>query len=179
MIALEPDVLFAVQTSSSAGAALTKQLHELDLRVLHLYAFLPSKPEFYELCGEAADYIVWTAMPSFVPKLAKDFVDKFKARYGREPTMDSAGMYYSMKIVADAIERAGSLDPHKIAEALSNTNFDTAFGRIVFSPKTHEALLGIDYVRPITFQLINGTSYVVWPPDIQDRPFEFPPYIKD
>ena len=47
--------------------------------------------------------------------------------------------YYNVQVLIDAIERAGSLDPDKINEAIGETNIATVYGPIVFDKENHFA----------------------------------------
>jgi len=46
---------------------------------------------------------------------------KFKAKTGYDLAGESSDAYIAMYVLADALERAGSLDPAKIREALATT----------------------------------------------------------
>lgn len=50
------------------------------------------------------------------------FVKNFNAKYGADPELYAATYYSSIYIVADAIERAGSVDREAIREALTKTS---------------------------------------------------------
>ena len=52
----------------------------------------------------------------------KEINEKFKARYGYNLAGESVDAYIAMYVIKDALERAGSLDPVKIREALAKTN---------------------------------------------------------
>jgi branched-chain amino acid transport system substrate-binding protein len=52
----------------------------------------------------------------------KEINEKFKSRYGYNLAGESVDAYIAMYVIKDALERAGSLDPVKIREALAKTN---------------------------------------------------------
>lgn len=52
---------------------------------------------------------------------AKETNEKFKARYGYNLAGESVDAYIAMYVLADALERAGSLDPKAIRDALAST----------------------------------------------------------
>ena len=60
---------------------------------------------------------------------AKEFVDKFVARFGMEPDY-WGGLYYwsSLQHFQQAIEKAGTLDQKKIRDIMAKDRFDTALG---------------------------------------------------
>lgn len=63
--------------------------------------------------------------------ITDDFRAKFKAKYGEEPDALAALGYDSLKVLADALRRAGSTDAAKVRDALAQTkNFPGATGSI-------------------------------------------------
>jgi branched-chain amino acid transport system substrate-binding protein len=88
----------------------------------------------------------WEAVPDgnycafrkvgLVPALANDVTKKFEAAYREHfdtfPESYALEAYDSMMIMADAIERAGSLDPDAIIAALEATDIVLAQGRYYF-----------------------------------------------
>ena len=53
--------------------------------------------------------------------MVKEINEKFKARYGYSLAGESVDAYIAMHVLADALERAGSLDPKAIRDALAAT----------------------------------------------------------
>jgi branched-chain amino acid transport system substrate-binding protein len=56
---------------------------------------------------------------------------KYKAKYGQNLTGEAADAYIGMYVLADALERAASLEPDKIRDALAATNLASGPGMIV------------------------------------------------
>ena len=50
-----------------------------------------------------------------------EFVDAYKARYGAEPDSIAASSYDAMRMLADAITRAGSTEGKRVRDALAST----------------------------------------------------------
>jgi branched-chain amino acid transport system substrate-binding protein len=71
----------------------------------------------------------------------KAFAAKYKEKTGKE-TPESFAMeaYDSLKIMAQAINEAGSTDPQAIISALENTTYKGALGTITFPYGTHNAI---------------------------------------
>jgi branched-chain amino acid transport system substrate-binding protein len=61
-----------------------------------------------------------------------DFAEKYRAIMGRFPEAYAFEAYDSLTLMADAINRAGSLDPDEIIAALEATDMDGAAGRYYF-----------------------------------------------
>ena len=70
----------------------------------------------------------------------KDFVVKYMKEYKQKPLACAVLGYDSIKLLAAAIERAGSLDKAKIVEALASTkNFGAVTGSMNID-KNHDAV---------------------------------------
>lgn len=57
--------------------------------------------------------------------MVKEINEKFKTKYGYNLAGESVDAYIAMYVLADALERAGSLDPKAIREALAKTRLTT------------------------------------------------------
>lgn len=90
-------------------------------------------PKFLENCKKNAEYIFdeveWEA--DLGKAGVKEANEKFKKRYGYNLAGESVDAYTSMYVIADALERAGSLDPKKIRDALAATKLCKGPGMIV------------------------------------------------
>lgn len=62
---------------------------------------------------------------------AKETNEKYKAKYGSNLTGEAVDAYVAMYVIADALERAASLEPAKIRDALATTNLGTGPAGIV------------------------------------------------
>ena len=62
---------------------------------------------------------------------AKETNDKYKAKYGSNLTGEAVDAYVAMYVIADALERAASLEPAKIRDALAATDLKTGPAAIV------------------------------------------------
>ncbi|MGG1399089.1 MULTISPECIES: branched-chain amino acid ABC transporter substrate-binding protein [Bacillus] len=77
-------------------------------------------------------FVTTTPTPQF-QESAKDWIPKYKEKFGADPGPYSAISYDGMKVMADAIKRAGSTDKDKIIKALNETNgFETFSGPLKF-----------------------------------------------
>jgi branched-chain amino acid transport system substrate-binding protein len=83
-------------------------------------------PKFLENCKKNAEYffdiVEWET--DLGKPGVKEINEKFKKRYGYNLAGESADAYISMYVIADALERAKSLDPQKIRDALAATKLD-------------------------------------------------------
>ena len=102
-----------------------------------------------ETFGDTADGVINIVFQAGNISLAKwepatRFYEAYAKRWGKE--LQAGHMpseaYDSVYVLADAIERAGSLEPDKLIKALEETDYSGAIGRIRF--KDHEIVFGED-----------------------------------
>lgn len=125
---------------------------------------------FLELAGSAAEGIRLPVSPILVAELLADddpqkepamaFLQAYRDAYGESPSAFAGYAYDALMLTVDAIERAGSTDPHAIRDALEETTgFEGVTGTFNMSPEDH---MGLDIetsfrmveVRDGTWQLI-------------------------
>ncbi len=125
---------------------------------------------FLELAGSAAEGIRLPVSPILVADLLADddpqkgptmaFRETYLEAYGETPSAFAGYAYDALMLAVDAIERAGSTDPHAIRDALEETTgFEGVTGTFNMSPEDH---MGLDIetsfrmveVRDGTWQLI-------------------------
>jgi len=80
-----------------------------------------------------------------------------------------------MLVLADAINRAKSLDPEAIRQALLATNIPgeqtiMPWQGVKFDEKTHQNI----YAQGVNLQIIGGQYYTVWPFDLATREIVWP-----
>lgn len=95
-------------------------------------------PEWWEVMGEKGVGVMYATFESSKLKLrplGEHFKAAFQKEYGHEPPVFAYFLYDEMMLLADAIERAGSSDPEKIAAALKDTKFEGTTGVITFERK--------------------------------------------
>lgn len=80
-------------------------------------------PELFTIGGEALNgsYFSNHFAPDQASPQAHKFVADFKAKYGQEPTGLGALGYDGVMVIADAIKRAGKVEPAAIRDALAAT----------------------------------------------------------
>ena len=90
-----------------------------------------------DIAGAAAEGIYATAPPAvdFLPG-AQAFIDAYVTGFNRQPGAFAGLAYDSMRLMADAIERAGSVDPEAIRQALADTDgFPALAGPVRFTDR--------------------------------------------
>jgi branched-chain amino acid transport system substrate-binding protein len=132
-------VLLAGQTEESLN--FTQQAKELNVcPKLIAMTVGPSEADFRKSLGKDAECIYgvasWSTQMNFKGTLFDDtqqFVKLFKAQYNYDPDYHNASGIADVAIFKDAIERAGSLDPQKVRDAIAATDLNTIYGRVQFS----------------------------------------------
>ncbi|UCE31360.1 MAG: amino acid ABC transporter substrate-binding protein [Burkholderiales bacterium] len=92
----------------------------------------------------------------------ESYVKQFQAKYNGTPDYAQASASAAGVIFQIAIEKAGSVDPAKVREALANMNADTFFGPIRFGTTGQ-----INSLEPPVFQIQGGKTVVIHPAAIK------------
>lgn len=128
------DVLMLVSNAADA-ILLTNTLAEYKVK---LKAIIGSggghaDPSFLEAARQNAQYIFdIVEWETDVNKPgAKEANAKYKAKYGQNLTGEAVDAYMATYVLADALERAGSLEPAKLRDALAATSYKSGAGMIV------------------------------------------------
>ncbi len=139
----------------------------------------PSEADFRKSLGNDAEYIYgvasWSTQMNFKGALFADtqqFVKQFKAKYDYDPDYHNASGIADVAIFKDAIERAGSLDPQKVRDAIASTSLDTIYGHVQFS--NNGQIKGTSVV----LQIQDGEIYQVFPTGSKTPVYPFPCWTK-
>ena len=125
--AANPDVVVQVSYTIDAILAI-KTMHELGYfpKALVTGGSGHTVPDFYKSVGELSEFIYVTE--PFSPMLpvgeVKARADEFEKKYDTPMDMYGAFFYTGLYIIADALERAGSVDKAKIRDALTKVNIE-------------------------------------------------------
>jgi branched-chain amino acid transport system substrate-binding protein len=110
------------------------------------------------------------------------FYDAYERSYGRpmEAGHGPAPAYESVYILAEAIERANSLEPEELVKALEQTDRDGVIGRIKFH-KGHQVVFGknpeTEAVACLFQWTDGGKRRIVYPPSIGEGEIELPTFF--
>ncbi len=124
----------------------------------------PSEADFRKSLGKDAEYIFgvasWSPQMNFKGYLFSDtqeFVKEFKKRYGYDPDYHNASGIADVAVLKNAIERAGTLNPKKVRDAIASTSLDTIYGHVEFAPN------GQIKGTSVVLQILNGEVVQVYP----------------
>ncbi len=122
----QPDCLYIAALQASDGGAIAKQLRDVGVMQPIMGGDGWDGPELVGVAGKAANNVYFTthAMISATkgtPKM-KAFIKAYKKAYGIAPESAFAALGYdAIYLMANAIKRAGSVNPKAIRKALSET----------------------------------------------------------
>ena len=153
------------------GIAIIKQMKELDWNVKFIgWVRAPSASTFGEALGELSDYVLgsesWHPDATW-PGNARLVAD-YNQKHGKDPAVVVGAAYASIQIVADAIERAGTLDRDSIRDAMAATDMMTVEGPIKFRADGTSTAISHGY------QWIDNKLVLVWPWDMAKAEIVYP-----
>lgn len=175
-------------TGNVSASNFVKQFHQQQLAALLIGHGLTWFSEWYELTGEASDYVVTMDSPRVIAPYQQEWVDRYKERYGEEPSLAPAGQqgYDYMMTGLEVLKQAGSLEKAALIEAARNVDHQGVFQRINFAEKAGERALcpgevmvgGFEegFFFPLV-QLMDGQAKILWPLEHAKGKFEPSPAI--
>lgn len=173
--AARPDVIYMVSYVMDA-ALLMRQIKELriDAGLFAGGAAGFAIPEFVGNAKDAAEYVVtatlWSPQVPFPG--AKEYFEKYKSKYGSEPSYHGALAYSSLYVVADALSRSKSMKQDDIRDALKATDMMTAFGPAKFQDK--DGYQNQNFMETLVLQVIDGKHQTIWPEKYAGAKYVFP-----
>jgi branched-chain amino acid transport system substrate-binding protein len=164
------DALFSMPTTPD-GIAMVKGMSELGWTPK--FTLLVRAPDGFtwgETLGSIGDYIAF--FPGWhhgeiYPGIA-ELNAKHEADFGRPADVLVGPAYACVQILADAIERAGTLDRDAIKEALADTDMMTVIGPVTFNAD------GTGNVLNPLIMWIDGKQELVWPVDQKTADLPYP-----
>jgi branched-chain amino acid transport system substrate-binding protein len=153
------------------GIALVKQMSELGWAPkFTMLIRAPDGNTWGETLGTTGDYIAlvpgWHHGANFPG--VDELNEKYQAEFGRPADVLTGPAYACVQILADAIERAGTLDRAAIRDAMAATDMMTVIGPVTFREDgTGEVLVPI-------IQWQNGAQELVWPSEHATADFAYP-----
>jgi len=172
---LKPDILIVSGHEKGADLAI-RQIYEQKIDVPMLALTHCEAADVHGKYGLYADYTICaTQWSSYMKNQGKWFDNpynyrkRYETEYGIEPPYQAAESSAAVLILADAIERAGSLQKDQVRTALAATNTSTFFGWVKFDD------VGKNTSKPMVLrQLIQGRYVVVAPSGFAQQDVVFP-----
>jgi branched-chain amino acid transport system substrate-binding protein len=173
------DVLINIASASPTVHLIARQGKEVGLfpDVLHVVGWGgPILPDFWEVAGEAGVDTCYLA--EFHPAILKSplgekFAQAFKAKYGIVPPYYASLVYEGVRVIADAIKRAGNTESDALITALRETSLEGIYGTIEFKTVGTEGPIFQAFTKhPFCicqyqqYNVPHEESVIVWPPDL-------------
>jgi len=140
----------------------------------------PSSPEFRANLGKSADYIFgatqWTEALRYngedAWKTPKAFGDAFRAKHPNYKIVPYQVAESAVAVIAyqKAIEKAGTIEPTKVRDALAALDMMTFYGKIKFDAR------GVNIYKPMAVEQYqpDGNKYTVWPQEVAEKSVLYP-----
>ncbi|HKX67711.1 MAG TPA: ABC transporter substrate-binding protein [Intrasporangium sp.] len=130
-------------------------------------------PQFPKEAGAAAEgYFDANYHPDFTKDTTKAFAELYKERYNDDVRTGAVLSYDSVRVLADAIERAKSTEPAQIRDAVAQTSLESLMaqsGPIAFDEKGENK-----GAIPILMQVQDGVVNQVWPKELAQAEPTYP-----
>ncbi|HLD05408.1 MAG TPA: ABC transporter substrate-binding protein [Candidatus Nanoarchaeia archaeon] len=150
-----PEIIFLNPQSSSTGAALFKQLKELDNKIPLYTNFILSGQSAIDTAGSAAEGVVFVSDPEPNGKQKDELFAKYEQKYGKKPAYNYpvASTYDALYILAQALREIG-YDADKLKEWLYKMpEYDGTLGKYHFDENGD--VVGI---KPLVMIVKNGKA---------------------
>jgi branched-chain amino acid transport system substrate-binding protein len=157
----------------SDGATLARQMYDQKANLKWISILVAPADDKFAGLGPAALGVTvpsqWELQVNYKPQFGPttaEFAKGFEAKYHQKADYHVASGYTAGVILQHAIEKAGSLDTEKVAEALNATDVTTFFGHIKFAtdPAHHGLQVAHEMVLAQWQKVGSGLGrQVVWP----------------
>lgn len=172
-------------------SAFIKQSREIGVKSLILSDGLGWVGEWYNLTGNASDYVL-DQIPQWTTPEARKFRDDFKARFGFEPGASSAGLCHDtalffIKVLKTTLAKYGELTSETLMKCAEE---EVMTGKLSFTdgllmeeykytPETFpDPVVGKGYyIFPVT-QYFDGKAKIIWPDEWKDADLAIPANMK-
>ena len=166
-----------------------KQLAAMKVPALPI-GFIPpmAAPDAWKTLGKDIEYSMQVEFPvgsslalKKIPKTG-EFLNKFKKKYGKLPEAAAvnSSAYDAVFILAEAIKRAGSLDPDKLVTAIEATDYRGVSGRLRFNEK-HIIVFNENPEETgicVVFQWQKGKRVPIYPEFLAEGKIQLPSWMK-
>ena len=120
----------------------------------------------------AGDYAAWNYFQTIDTKKNKEFVKRFKKKYGAHRVTDDPieAAYFGVYLWAQAVEAIGTPEVDKVREAVKNRSYDAPEGLVYINPENNHTwkIARIGKIRE------DGLFDIVWSSENPIRPEPYP-----
>jgi branched-chain amino acid transport system substrate-binding protein len=162
--ALKPDLLL-VSGHEKGATLVARQTAEMKVDVPMVASTHCDSAKIAESLAQAAEGVLcgsqWDRHLAFKDKwfgTAEQYAQRFEKEFGYPTPYQAAESTAVVLVFADAFERAGSLDPEKVRDAIASTDLMTMFAPIKFDSTGKNIAK-----QMVLYQVLSGTYKVVSP----------------
>jgi branched-chain amino acid transport system substrate-binding protein len=196
--AAKVSVVASTQTGGVPMYNFVKQNRAMGLKALVLAHGLTWTGEWYQNTGEASDYAVCMDSPYPVSPEQKDWMKRFKDKYGIDAGIAPCGQPYDhTRLAINALNEAGTLKFEKLVEHIREKvkykgvwqMYDFATYNDFWKDFSEEGTLhqlSRNDIRTGNFmegfffplvQMFGGKPKILWPTDLAEAQFKAPPWV--
>jgi branched-chain amino acid transport system substrate-binding protein len=173
--AREPDAVFVIASTPGDATALTKAFGRARYTPKGIFAFGPgfTAADAFGAAGADAEGLfaatAWSREIAGRNPVAKPVMELYEQQFGQPMTEVAAGSFTAVLVLAEAVNRAGSVDPQRIRAALLNMDVPgreliMPWSGVRFDSSSHQNIAAAGAVE----QRINDQFRVVFPDELQD-----------
>ena len=146
----EPDVIFLIINSYAMISAFAKQAREMEITVPMIGHDGWDSQELADLAAGTLDGCYYVSRIGFSDPKAAEFGERVNTEYKLDSAAETECLfgYDGISWIVDAIERAGSVDPTAIRDALESTDvFKGYIGTLVMNAETHNPAMACELYK--------------------------------
>jgi branched-chain amino acid transport system substrate-binding protein len=172
-----PDVILG-SVHLAEGIAIIKQSKELGLAPKGFgETVAPPTPDFVKTLAASAEGVLgssqWTTKTAGSDKYfgtATEYATTFAGQFsGRQPQYHGAEATAACLAMVLAVEKAGSIEPDKVRDALAALDTPSFFGPLKFTEKGQNLTK-----QMVVIQIQDGKQMTVWPKESAEAPLKWP-----
>ncbi|HXW98457.1 MAG TPA: ABC transporter substrate-binding protein [Methanomicrobiales archaeon] len=185
--AAKPDAIYVAAFTNEMVPMVTQAQRDVGLNTIFLAVENNDAPAYYKGLGGYANYSIiesrfspYTVPTGSIADAVAAFKGPYTAEFGSPPDMMGASTYEGVKILAQAISNAGTVDKASVQQALVNLKMPQMIeamqdGTISFSPDFHESQFKL-YMEQLTWDPAAGEARpkIVWPDNLKATDFVLP-----
>ncbi|MGH6943968.1 MAG: ABC transporter substrate-binding protein, partial [Geminicoccaceae bacterium] len=175
-------------TGNVSASNFVKQFRQQNVPALLLEHGLSWFSEWHELTGDASDYALAIDSPHVIADFQRDWVERYKEKFGIEPGIAASGITYDyMRMALKVLNKAGTLDFGTLVNTVYETPYKGVWNMYKFPREANQYALAPNEVMTGEFmqgfffptvQLMKGEAKVIWPLDYAAAEFQTPPWLK-
>jgi branched-chain amino acid transport system substrate-binding protein len=171
--ARQADAVFVIASTPGDATTLTKAFTQARYTPKGIFAFGPGfvAADAFGAAGSDADGLfaatAWSREIAGRNPVAKQVMDLYEQQFGQPMTQVAAGSFTAVLVLADAINRAGSVDPQRIRAALLNMDVPGQQLVMPWSGIRFDTARQNAAAAGVVEQRIGGQFRVVFPDELQ------------